>query len=453
MSRKHLFTFALLSIIFVSLLIAQPGFAAPATAPIEESDPAETILQLVNEWRIQEGLWPLRQNNSLQTMAQAQAEYIKPRIETITDEIDFHKDSRGRLPPERAKQDYQWPLTSSASAAPAPRIGENAAVGSPKYAMNFWKSSDIHRRAALSNIYHEVGVGVVPYKTGYIFIMDFGSRPDSIAVLTSLRGDRIYLANDCLCGGRGEILNTKIRIFNDKGVPLIDTIDWKPVLGLDAVWGSRLTVLYTNGSKQLLVNVEVGKDIAILPRNAAVAVPVVPTNTPTPIPLPVLLQPSSTPAPAATNAIRATVAPTIAPTTTPIAKPATLPDLILFYNTDTLILFNNNKRSIDLTGLALGSSSSRISVTSWKAVANFPDTFFPTANCLQAGTGATTIKNDCKFVRSSVYLAGNKIFWLAGIFKVTQNDEVIGECDAALKRCEVWMKFALPAGQSTSGKQ
>lgn len=458
MSRKIILSIVIVLLCALPLLLmTRPGNAAP----IEESDPAEQILQLVNDWRIQEGLWPLRQNAALTTMAQAQAEYIAPRIENISDEIDFHKDAQGRLPSERARQDHQWPLIGGTNAAATVRVGENAAVGSVKYALAFWKGSDIHRRAALNNVYQDVGVGVVPYKAGYVFIMDFGTRPDGIAVLTSLRGDKLYLGNDCLCGQqRGEIANTKIRVFNSSGAPLTGTLDWKPVLGIDATWGSTLTVLYTNGTQQKLVSVTVGKDIAILPRTSSMG-GAVPTLTPTPIPLPVLFQGSPTPTvgkPSGASTAIPAVTSTIAPTATPVplqttAAPKALPDLILLYSGDTFLLYNNNARSVDISGVAVGNATSRLSMTSWKAVATFTDTVFPNASCLQAGTGTTLPQNTCKYTRSSVYLQASKMFWLAGTFKVTQNDAPVGECQASAKRCEIWLKFAVSANQSTSGKQ
>jgi uncharacterized protein YkwD len=436
--------------------IARPGLAAPARAPIDEGDPAETVLQLINEWRVQEGLWPLRVNTALQTMALAQAEYIQPRISSITDYDGYHKDAQGRFPPERARQDYDWPLIGGASAAASIRIGENAAVGTPKFAMNFWKGSDIHRRAALSNLYHDVGVAAVPYKTGYVFIVNFGARPDGIAILANLRGDKLYIGNDCLCGQRGEIKGTKMRLFNAKGAPITDTMDWKPIVDVDEKWGKNLMVLYTNGTRQQFVSVEIGKDIAILPRSASVVI-VAPQPTVTPSPVPVVFQTSPTPGASptigsGTRIAAATptytpifVVPTTAPTETPSPTPiptqaSAPPDLILTYSNDNLILFNNSKKTLNLTGLAVGGATGRVSIATWKTIATFPDNAFPAAHCLQITTGTGTLRNDCRFVRSSVTVSAARAFWREGTFRVTQNDLPLAECDAKAQRCEVWLK-------------
>ncbi|MBK8023805.1 MAG: hypothetical protein IPK19_20820 [Chloroflexi bacterium] len=45
-------------------------------------------------------------------------------------------------------------------------IEENAAVGNVRYAINYWRNSEIHRRAALSLTCREVGVAAIPTASG-----------------------------------------------------------------------------------------------------------------------------------------------------------------------------------------------------------------------------------------------------------------------------------------------
>ena len=179
----------------VSLLLS--GQITFAQSPIQnDAAAAREMLALVNEWRMQETLWPLQTNPTLEAMAIAQASYILPRLADLPDhdESAFHMDANGQNPRERAANSpYNWPSYGQLQQM---EVGENAGVGGYKFVMNFWKTSDIHRRAALSNVYREVGVAAFPYNGSYFYLMDFGARPGVLTALLDSSGNTVYLSNE-----------------------------------------------------------------------------------------------------------------------------------------------------------------------------------------------------------------------------------------------------------------
>src|SRR5579871_2308409 len=81
----------------------------PIASAQEDDDAAQQVLTLMNTWRIQQGLWPLRENATLDQMALDQANYISSLPE-IPNEPQIHNDAKGETPPQRAKlPQYNWP--------------------------------------------------------------------------------------------------------------------------------------------------------------------------------------------------------------------------------------------------------------------------------------------------------------------------------------------------------
>ena len=401
---------------------------------------ADQVLALVNEWRIQEGLWPLKPNPMLAAMALAQASYLVGRIDAIPAEREelFHLDADGRKPAERAAAaPYQWPKTGLSVL-----VGENAAVGSPSFAMRFWKNSSIHKRAALSNRYREAGVAAVPYKTGFIFIMNFGARPDVLPALVDTAGDSIYLSNDCFCAVKAQAQPTFIRLFNSEGVPLTESKPWQPTLGVPTgLRDATLFVLFSNGNNQVITRVQIGTDTVRLPANSVVDGEGATLTSVAAVPL--ALQPTATP-------LGATYTPTLTPTPGPTSTPTLTPttaasaSLLLLYNSRALIIYNSSLKLINLDGLSIGNESSRIAMSAWAVVSSFPVGAFPSSHCLQADAGVTESApaNNCRFIRSLISVSPLRAFWLKGSFTVVRDGVTLATCAADPGRCVI----ALPDG-------
>ncbi len=396
---------------------------------------AGQVLALVNEWRIQEGLWPLKPNPTLAAMALSQASYLVGRIDAIPAEREelFHLDAEGRKPAERAAAaPYNWPKTGLSVV-----IGENAAFGSPSFAMRFWKNSSIHKRAALNNHYREAGVAAVPYKTGFIFIMNFGARPEVLPALADAAGDSLYLSNDCFCAVKSQPQPTFIRLFDSEGAPLTESKPWQPTLAIPSgLADSTLYVLFSNGSNQVLTRVRIGMDVALLPENTVLAGEGATLTSIAVVPL--ALQPTATPlgatyTPTLTSTPGFTPTPTLTPTTAASA------DLLLLYNNRALIIYNSSLKLINLDGLSIGNESSRIAMSAWAAVSSFPVGAFPSSHCLQADAGGTETvpANSCRFVRSLIKVSPLRAFWLKGSFTVMREGITLATCAADAGRCAV----------------
>src|SRR6266700_3237240 len=114
MLTKESYRLARLLLLGVLCLAVGQFFSAPTLTFAQDNnkDLATQVLTLINNWRIQQGLWPLKTNLTLETMALTQAKYILPKLDTIAtsdDETLYHKDDQGRMPQQRAAEAYNWP--------------------------------------------------------------------------------------------------------------------------------------------------------------------------------------------------------------------------------------------------------------------------------------------------------------------------------------------------------
>src|SRR5690349_16778159 len=261
-NRRSLWRLFALGLLLV--LLGQVAFAQSSPAALDnDASAAQQILALVNEWRMQEGLWPLKPNATLEAMALTQATYILPKIASIPDEDEsqYHMDANGQNPRQRAANPpYSWPSYGQLQQM---EVGENAGVGGYKFVMNFWHTSDIHRRAALSNVYREVGVAALPYNGSYFFLMDFGARPGVLTTLTDASGSTLYLSDErskytgIAPGGM------QVRVFDSNGRALTGTQPWTPTISFQERLSGNLFVLYSNSTYQALSPVSLGQDVAL----------------------------------------------------------------------------------------------------------------------------------------------------------------------------------------------
>lgn len=410
---------------------------AVSLAQQNDSNAAAQALALVNQWRLDQGLWPLKVNKALQTMAVAQAAYIAPKIASIPDdnEAAFHLDAQGHTPPERAiGAPYNWPLYGKARSAQI-EVGENAAVGSVQFAVNFWKGSPIHAKAALNATYREVGVGAVPHGGGYVFIMDFGARPGILTALANSSGDGLYLTNERSNYSTLKPDATQFRVFSADGTPLSVTLPWQPTVSLPSgSTGTEVYVLYTNGDFQAVAPVNLTDDLAVLPSGqrvvSAMTLVVSPAASVTPRP--------TTSAPATVSPPSVTPTPAGTTRASNIGLQSSKPDLILTYNSRSLVLFNNAPNAVNLTGISMGSDSNRITIEAFTAVSQFSISAFPVGSCLQIQLSGTSdsAPSSCRFIRSLINVSTTRLFW-TGTFTVTQGNVILATCDAGAGRCEV----------------
>ncbi len=408
--------FRLLLILILCLAVGQFIFAPRMTfAQDNNKDLATQVLTLVNNWRVQEGLWPLKVNPTLETMALAQAKYVLPKLDTIAasdDETLYHKDDQGRMPQQRAAQTYNWPTYGTTLQI---EVGENAGVG---------HDSAIHKKAALSPVYREVGIAVVQIKTDYLFIMDMGARPGVLPAYVNDAGDTLYPTDERSKYASVKIDGTQVRVFDAQGKALTKSTPWAQSISLPKGLEGSIFVLFTNGSFQAMTQVTLPSSNVIPPTNTPKGITATPEE-PTP---------SSGQADAQPTAVVAV--PTATSTPKPSGQAATV---VLIYDQHSLVVYNNAGKKINLSRFSVGSGIGKVGIESWSKVAPVPVGVFPAANCLQIAINGVdaSVPSVCKAVRAQVIMNPANAFWKQGTFDVKIGTTVLVTCKADDGRCEV----------------
>ena len=251
--RKAYFFLTMLSIMILIVL------AIPVSGQASDDALALDVLARLNAWRMDEGLSPLKPNDTLAAMALHQAQYLAS-LPQLPD--DFHLDGQGLYPRERALlAPYNWPHYELPGQID---VGENAAVGTVTYALQFWHDSDIHRETALNPAYREAGVAAVPYKKTTIFIIDFGGRPNVLpALVDPTDGHTIYLTNEQFEYAKffDSIQTVKtIQVFDRDGRPLYPKpIDWTNKLAVPSDAGGAVYILSMDGTHEVLSAVDLSR--------------------------------------------------------------------------------------------------------------------------------------------------------------------------------------------------
>jgi uncharacterized protein YkwD len=414
-SYKQYFTkvfsrFALFAILMLALIYL-PQMTRAQQA---ENDTAKSveILAMVNAWRIENGLWPLAGNPTLDALELAQANFVLPFVLNIDDEAVYHLDAKQRNPRQRGAA-AGWPTYDTN--ADHIEIGENAGVGGTKFVLNFWKASSIHSKAALNPAYREVGVAVLPVKGGgYFYLMDFGARPGVLPAGVSADGKHLWLSEER--SRYAKVTNvTQIRLLDSAGNPLTDLAKWSPSILIPDNATGNVQVVYINGSSQVTTTVNRGSmivDFAATPTTLGV----VSTANPTMI--------SSTSTPVATDF--------------PAVDPAAA-DILLTYDANSLFLRNNSSSKIDITGFSMIGSGVTVGTPLWSRIADFPAVEFPPSHCLAVElSGAdVAIPSACKWTRGIINLSPAKIFWTMGDFIVSVNGTALATCKANAGECAI----------------
>lgn len=227
------------------------------------------VIAYINQWRIQNGLWPLKPNPILTQMANDQAAYWMGN----GFRGDPHLDAEGRDPEARAALVYGWP-TYGEPALERVAVGENARVdSSPINAVNWWAGSSTHRRTMGNLTYREIGVAaIVSTGGGYVYMAVFGSRPDVFPALVNEAEGVIYLTDECYewAAGGDEWIADVTRF------QFVASPDAQPDEAAWQLWAETASLpqtpapwflALTDGQRVVVVTVDPAVDVAWLPGN------------------------------------------------------------------------------------------------------------------------------------------------------------------------------------------
>lgn len=372
--------------------------APAAEIPLYDSTEL-SIIAAINQYRVLSGLWPLRPNDDLRTLAHLQADYLASLPDIPWDNL--HADASGNDPMTRAAQ-HGWPTYNPQAIA----IGENAYIGaSIDAAMTWWKGSDLHNRTMLSVGYREIGVGVAPTSLGSIMIVVFGSRPGVLPALFDPASGLLYLSSERYkWSANGSWIHdvTEIAIPEHVG----QEPEWSPWRLTVAAPTNRSVpyqIKFTDGTTTLEEQVDPRIDIAWLPSTVGL------------------------------NGVVPEVLP----------APSEPPNINIVYNGNLLQIVNIGREPLNLFGLDIAGSGYLLSATAW----NNADLLRFGLDHLQAGTCLQVHRYDivtdmtlpagCTYLELSIYLMPDKLFWANADFDVRYNGVVLNVCKAGQGVCPV----------------
>jgi hypothetical protein len=416
-----------------------------AQAQDQDEALALEVIAEINEWRIDEGVWPLKPNSTLEQMAVDQAAYLVSLPDLPS---DFHAGPTGLQPRSRAPiAPYNWPhyeLTTQIA------IGENAGVGTVASAMRFWRGSTLHTSTTLNTDYREIGVAALPYERNqHVFIVVFGSRPDVLpALVDPTDNSTIYLSNEMFryasfFDSIQEV--TELTLFDADGRPLSDEPqDWTETITIPEAAGDEVFILASDGEHQILNAVDLNTDQAITPGHIpSIIADAVTEQQPEIEATPEEVKPTSLPI--EPTVVAAEVEPTAVPVEptlvlVPTTVPAAEPDLLILYNNDTLDVMNISGAPLDWSALSFEGAIS-FPFTQWSRVTEIPLTAIPVNHCTQIRSvtvaGGVVVPDGCRWVRSLIQINADRLFWTQGTFDVRLNGNTLVTCQPGAGVCEV----------------
>jgi hypothetical protein len=297
-------------------------------------------------------------------------------------------------------------------------VTEIAAVGpTPDYAIDYWMNSQIHHDSVVNPAYREVGIATQPHEFGYLYMVVLGARPGVLPALVEPDSGELYLSSERYkwsTGGRWIHDATEEQIVASAGSPPDDS-SWLPwQLTIPAPAGEHYAVVYSDGERETTTEIDPGVDIAWLPENLNATVVAV--------------------AEAAVEVSESGPAASEEP-------PPGEADVALIYDNQSLGVLNVSGAALDLSGMALAGGETRLPITRWDTEwLDVPLSAFPAGDCLQVWS-----YNDydpgppagCRYVRSSIYVAPDELFWRNADFEVYWQGEPLATCSMGVGRCEI----------------
>jgi hypothetical protein len=309
-----------------------PGHGVAA----QEGDPAATLLRLVNDARLNEGLDPYSQSRLLTDAARRHADDVAAN--GFADADDVHLGSDGTHEQERIQEAGYTAWTRDDGSL---TVDENvwSGRGTPDDVLAFFLGDEVHRDNLMSSVYREIGIGVATDDEGRsTYVLDVGARPNVLPVFindgaasTENSEVAIRLTNEQVrpegegATSMGEAI--EIRISND---PAFEELSWQPWAPLvswtlpDTVGDHTVYVQFRDAAGRTAASADsifldkgTPTTPTVVPPTATTeptATPLPPSPTPEPTETP--LPPSATPAPTATQ---------IPPTATPELSAPTAP--------------------------------------------------------------------------------------------------------------------------------
>lgn len=246
---------------------------APTPLPVPEEiiviapdiDPAEaSIISRLNQWRVQEGLWPLRHSARLQEMAEAQVAFLGNGLQVgqIPAVDDFHRGPGGGLPMERAL-DFGWDYYNNPGQVAVDEIkflgfDENAAV-------NFWIGSPIHNSIVTGEAFRDIGAAVTESPSGNVYIVILGGEPGVLPALLDPENGVLHLSTERYRFAPGDRIQepTEVRVSPDGETG--DFQPWALTVPLPDYATQGVFVTYSDGQQQVTTEVDPAMDFVWLP--------------------------------------------------------------------------------------------------------------------------------------------------------------------------------------------
>lgn len=440
---KALTHLLLISVIAVLALAVSPPDMAVAQ---EDDDAAQEIVALINGWRIEQGLWPLRENATLAQIAYDQASYVLS-LPNIPAGGDIHLSASGADAPTRARlPKYDWtPYGDDRYTA----VGEIAYVGiNAAAAQRFWEGSTIHRNTLLNPAYREIGVAALPHRFGHIYMVDFGSRPDVLPAIADLRTNTLYLSNERYYRARSPWIRDveRVRLFDAEGRPLeTDWLPWQLQIPIPPDAGDHIFVAYAdNDDGMVLASVSLEQQTSALPTFLPSATP---TRTPSPTP-------SRTPTPTRTAGTAVSASPTVTGTRavssatltrTPTPTVSQAGSVTLLYDARSFTLLNSGQTAINVEEIVFVGQGQSFAVRRWATQwLSGSLSALPASDCLGVWSWNEASElakpSRCRQRRSVLTISPNQLFWKQGDFEVHWRDLVLATCHTSDTSCE----FVLP---------
>jgi uncharacterized protein YkwD len=406
-------TALLLLMVFVAAALSSTSVNAQRLV-VSDREAALEALGRLNEWRLEEGLLPLSMNETLEDMAFYQADYVRT-LRPIPSGSSIHVGRNQEGIRIRALYDqFSWNYYGSPDRV---AIAEIAAVNNIDKALAFWKSSSPHRSTVTNPGYREIGIVALPHPFGHLYIAVLGARPNVLPALVHPQTGELYLGRDVSSYATWPIWlkePTQYRLFDEDGIPMSSNwLNYAPVVTLPTTAEERVYVMYTDGDHEAMSEVDLERDIIVLPG-----------HYPPPDPLVIPL-----------------VIPTAAPTATP--EPPR-PEILLVYDRHSLSVVSQSRGYEDWSNIDLVSPNFTLTLDSIaQGMAGVGLYYFPAGDCLVVWSGnaepvSPRKPSQCRNMRRGrSNLASSQRFWIDQTFTVERDGELLATCEPDARTCEV----------------